>query len=102
MWIAKDLDNSICVYENKPVKIEVKGIWKDFPITKTKVTDTFTKEQYDEKLKWDDSKPLLVTLISHESLNDIVQTVLDKTNLSTTTKSEIMANMLMHDFYLNY
>ena len=102
MWIAKDLDNSICVYENKPIKIEAEGIWKDLPFTKTKVTDTFTKEQYDEILKWGDSKPLLVALISYESLNDIVQTVLDKTNLSTTTKSEIMADMLMHDFYLSY
>lgn len=100
MWIARDKNGQLNCFNNKPVLLENEGIYKDIPNSKIPITDEFTIKSYEDILFGDNPKQ--VTLISYDSLSDIVDTTLRKTKIPIAEQAEILAEIMLHDFYLYY
>lgn len=100
MWVARDKDGQLNCFSNKPVLLKDKGVYKDVSNSKILITDKFTLESYEYILFGDEPKQ--VTLISYDSLSDIVETVLRKTQIPIAEQVDILSEVVMHDFYLNY
>lgn len=100
MWVVRDKNGQLNIFFNKPVLFKNDGAYKDFPNSKIPITDKFTIESF-EYITFGD-EPKRVTLISYDSLYDIIDATLRKTKIPVAEQAEILADMMLHDFYLNY
>lgn len=63
MYIARDKDGTLCVFFNKPVKIDDRGYWQP---TKVSLDCIKIDSSLFPEVKWEDEEPTEVELVKKE------------------------------------
>lgn len=65
MWIARDKDGTLILFNNKPIKDEESGIWITINEDQSLIDQQWhiIKKEWFPEVKWEDNMPIEVELV---------------------------------------